>query len=433
MYSLGGLTAEDAKTNGLGNLTMQLLTRGTKTLSAQQIAEFFDSTGGSIGTICGNNTWAWNASCLTRDFDKTFTTYADIVNNPAFADNETSDMKRRIVAGIDAEDADWSAQAGRFFKKEFFGPGGSPYQFLPIGTKQNVEKFTAQQARDWYEQKMLTAPRVLAVFGDVDSEHVRQMAQDLLGKGPKLAEPAHPGLPSKQTPPVTGTPAINVVDVKVQKTDQQLAGVIIGFKSDSVIGDPANYPLDVINTLTAGFTYPTGYIFETLRGLGLVYVAADRNVPGRDSRLPGTFEAYAGCGPENVNKVVELTLQNIARVEGTEKDVDMDWFKRAKELMIVADAMENETPAAQAQLAAVDEVLGLGYDYHSQFADHVRAVTLGQVQEMARRRLAECIVTISTPRPELVQVKPGVRTYGSFPPVDLAPKGVQHDVGGGGK
>ena len=86
------------------------------------------------------------------------------------------------------------------------------------------------------------------------------------------------------------------VDVEVQKTDQELAGVIIGFKTDSVIGDPANYTLDVIDTLTSGFTYPTGYIFETLRGLGLVYVADARNVPGRDSSLPGTFEAYARAG-----------------------------------------------------------------------------------------------------------------------------------------
>ena len=29
MYSLGGVTAEDDQTNGLGNLTMQMLQRGT--------------------------------------------------------------------------------------------------------------------------------------------------------------------------------------------------------------------------------------------------------------------------------------------------------------------------------------------------------------------------------------------------------------------
>jgi zinc protease len=430
MYSLGGLIAEDAKTNGLGNLTMQTLMRGTSTRNAQQIAEFFDSIGGAMSASCGNNTWSWSATCLTKDFDKAFDAYADVVNNPAFPEDQTRDMKRRIEAAIGAQDADWTSQAGRFFKKEFYGPMNSPYQFQIIGTADNVEKLTSEQMRDWYQQKVQKSPRVLAVFGDIDPDHVKQTAADLLGKGEKHPQPQNPQEPQIQSGATSTTPAIEVTDVKVQKTEQQLAGVIIGFKSDSVIGDPQNYTLDVIDTLTSGFTYPTGYIFETLRGLGLVYVADAHNVPGRDAKFQGTFEAYAGCDPANVNKVIELTLENIARVEGTPQDVNMDWFKRSKELIVVADAMENETPAAQAQMAAVDEVLGLGYDYHTQFADQVRAVTLGQVQDVARRRLRQCIVTISTPQPQLVSVKQGVRTYSTFPPVDLPPKGVQHDVGG---
>ena len=39
MYSLGGLTAEDEKTNGIGNLTMRMLMRGTTFRSANQLAE----------------------------------------------------------------------------------------------------------------------------------------------------------------------------------------------------------------------------------------------------------------------------------------------------------------------------------------------------------------------------------------------------------
>lgn len=434
MYAVGGLTAEDPQTNGLGNLTLHMLTRGTKTRNAQQIAEFFDSIGGDVSATCGNNTWAWDASFLNKDLDKAMAAYADVVNNPTFPEDEASAMKKRVIAGIAAQDADWFAQASRYFRAQFFGPMNSPYQFLAIGTQKNVESFTTQQMRDWYEKKVLAAPRVLAVYGDVDPDHVKQLAADLFGKGAKHPEPQHPAEPAGQeAAQASETPSVNVIRVAVQKTDQELAGVVIGYKSDSVIGDPTNYTLDVIDTLTSGYTYPTGYIFETLRGMGLVYVADARNVPGRDTSLPGTFEAYAGTGPQNVNKVVELILENIARVEGTPKDVNMDWFKRSKELMVVADAMENETPAAQAQMAALDEVLGMGYDYHKQFPDKIRAVTLEQVQQVAHQRVRECVVTICTPRPDLVDIKPGVRKYDSFPEVDLAPKGVTHDVGAGGK
>ena len=83
LYSLGGVTAEDAKTNGLGNLAMEMLPRGTKTRSAQQISEFFDSIGGDLDTKCGNNSWIWNATCLREDFAKAFEVYADVVNNPS--------------------------------------------------------------------------------------------------------------------------------------------------------------------------------------------------------------------------------------------------------------------------------------------------------------------------------------------------------------
>jgi hypothetical protein len=38
-------------------------------------------------------------------------------------------------------------------------------------------------------------------------------------------------------------------------------------------------------------------------------------------------------------------------------------------------------------------------------------------------------VTISTPDPDAVTIKPGVRTYNSFPTVDLTPRGVQHATG----
>ena len=65
-------------------------------------------------------------------------------------------MKKRIAAAIAGQDADWTAQAMRFFKKEYYGPLDSPYQFQPSGTEQNFEGFTTGQVRDWYEKHVLS-------------------------------------------------------------------------------------------------------------------------------------------------------------------------------------------------------------------------------------------------------------------------------------
>jgi zinc protease len=435
MYSLGGVTNEDAGNNGIGNLAMQMLPRGTTTRNADQIAEFFDSIGGSIESACGNNTWYWNSSCLKSDFDKTMEVYSDIVNHPSFNDTELAEMKQRVDAQISSEDADWTAQATRFFKHEFYGPKGSPYQFMPEGTSENVDKLTVDQLRDWYNTKVLAAPRVIAIYGDIDLDHTEAVVRKTLGSGPvvgsmKLVVERVPvALTAADTQPNSATPSVNVLAVKVQKTQQALAGVVIGYNSNSVQGDLANDVLDVAQTMAGGWGYPTGYLFETLRGRGLVYVVQDENRPGRDARYRGDFEVFAGCDPTKVNEVVEQILLNIARLQGTNADMQEDWFNRSKLLITTADALDNETPEAQASSAALDELFGLGFDYHKQFAPGINGVTLDQIRAVAAARLRDCVVTISTPNPDAVKIDTGIRTYASFPTVDLTPRGVQHATG----
>ncbi len=434
MYALGGLTAEDAASNGLGNFTMQMLPRGTKTHNAEEIATFFDSIGGEMTSGCGNNSWFWNATCMKGDFDKAFAQYADVVANPAFPEKEVPLMKQRVVAQIHGEDADWSAQAFRYFKQEYFGPWKSPYQFVPIGTEANVKAFAVDQMRNWYTSHVLNSRRVLAIYGDVDLDKARAMAGQLLGglPSPKPGDDARP--PVQGTPAVPQvTPTAEVERVAVQKTDQELAGVVIGYHAKPIIGDPDEYALAVAHTITGGYTYPTGYLFETLRGRGLVYVVYSQVSSGRSPALPGTFFVFAGCDPAKVNEVVDLILENIARVQGTPEDINVQWFNRSKELINLADALDHETPAQQATTAALDELYGLGYDYHARFPRNISAVALAQVQSLARRRLRQCVVTISTPLPDAVKIKPGVRRYSSFPPVELTPRGIQHDTGGASK
>ena len=93
--------------------------------------------------------------------------------------------------------------------------------------------------------------------------------------------------------------------------------------------------------------------------------------------------------------------------------------------------MNNETPAAQASQAALDELYGLGYDYHQHFAERINAVKLPDVPAVARGLLRDCVITVSTPKPDGVNKTTGKREYSSFPPVDLTPRGVQHDRRGG--
>lgn len=425
MFALGGVSVESADNNGIGNLAMSMIQRGTGEQNKTDVAAIFDSIGGELSTSCTRNYWNWSATCLGEDFEKAFTAWAEMINKPSFDPAELRGMKERIAGDIAGQDANWEDQALHFFRQKFY-QSQSPYRFAPEGSTDNLKAFTVDQVKQYYWDTVMKAPRVIAIYGDIEPAKARQLATQWLGTGDKLPE-TKKLVPRKVDPPADHRPQVDVLRVEVQKTEQSLAGVVLGYESNSQYNSPANPALTVGDAMASGYGYPTGYLFETLRGKGLVYTAYAQDLPGRSDELPGTFVAAAGCDAGKVNDVVDLMLLNIARLQGTPADLQQDWFERSKQMIIVGQAMEVETADHQALQAATDELFGLGFDDHNQFADRIKAVKLDDVREVARDRLRACVVTISTPNPELVKVKPGVRVYDAFPSVDLTPTGVKHD------
>jgi zinc protease len=305
----------------------------------------------------------------------------------------------------------------------------SPYQFMTIGTKENVEQFTPDQIRQYYNENIIKPRRVLAVYGDIDIDKARAAVEKSFGRATGPGSKADGMLgQNNASAAASGQISIKVKEVKLNQTPNPQTGVILGFNSKSWVGDPDNYPLYVADCMCSGYGYPTGYIFEILRGRGVVYDANAMIFPGRSRELPGTFIAYAGCDAKNADQCIDVILENIARLQGKPEDMQVDWFERSKQLITTADALNNQTAAEQAQTAALDELFGLGYDFHEHFAQRINAVQISDVQRVARTRLGECIVTVTTDHPEVVKSKEGTRTYSKFPPVDLTPKGVTHDA-----
>ena len=92
--------------------------------------------------------------------------YGDLVNDPTFADAELKPMKDRMAAAIAGEDADWTAQASRFFKKEFYGPLNSQYAI--VGTERNLKSFTADQVSGWYHKDETPVVIIQVAWGGWD-------------------------------------------------------------------------------------------------------------------------------------------------------------------------------------------------------------------------------------------------------------------------
>ena len=384
----GGVLAETKADNGLATLAMTLSTRGGRTHNAEQIASFFDSAGGSITGKSGNNSFYWQATVLRDSFDKALEIFAESIFTPKFENKELDIIRPMILAGIKRTDEHWHGQLNRFFRGKFFT--GSAYGMMTTGTADVVGKATVEQIRRFHVHNMLTAPGVLAVYGQFDPDRARARITQLFAPvaGP-VARTEFGGKLRAVAP---------AGELHVLKTDKEQAGVMIAVPGMKLT-NPDRYAITVLDTIISGFHLPSGWMHDELRGKQLVYVVHSYNWAGL---APGAFMTYAACQPEKAPEVVRIITKNLrkaAQYTPTQKEIDL-----AVNTILTAEVLESQSMSDLAMAAALDELYGLGHDYRKKIEKLYRAVTPDDVLRVGKKYLSGgYVVTVTTPKPELFE------------------------------
>ena len=88
-----GASAEDASKAGLADITASMLTKGTKTRTATQIAESIEFLGGSINSGAGWNSSFVSVTVTSDKVAQAMAILADVVLNPKFDEKELDLLK----------------------------------------------------------------------------------------------------------------------------------------------------------------------------------------------------------------------------------------------------------------------------------------------------------------------------------------------------
>ena len=97
----------------------------------------------------------------------------------------------------------------------------------------------------------------------------------------------------------------------------------------------------------------------------------------------------------NLPKVEEIIQQNLKRL--TVEPVPDSELEKAKETLLVGLKLGRETLSGQASDAALNEVLGLGWDYSQHYPDLVKAVSANQIKDLARKLFAHTMIARTLP------------------------------------
>ncbi len=363
----GGVLAETATNNGLTQLTAKMLLQGTKQRSAEQIATEIESVGGSIDVYGGNNSFGLNLEVMRDDLGPAFDLLADVIRRPIFPP-ELFERERQVQLAIIKGQRDHLLQsAGRLMRRALFGE--QAYGLDASGSEVGVQHLQIPELQSFHRRFVCPNNCVLAIFGDVETDRVREEVERALGDWTRhdLAHAAGAG--AEITRPKRTS----------EKREKKQAVFLIGFPG-STVQAPDRFALELIQEACSDLG---SRLFLRIREkLGLAYYVGAQNFLGL---VPGYFAFYAGTARENLEQV-EAELWNeveTLRQEG----LSAEELQRAKAKVIGQKKIARQDLGSLAMIVALDELYGLGFASFDRDDVQFEAVTAEDILAAAQNYL----------------------------------------------
>lgn len=170
-----GAEHDQPATAGLANLTARALEAGTSSLSADRIAWEFEQLGAEL-----NVSVAWDAVVLsvtvsTARIEPALALLAEIVTNPALADDEIGRLRGEQLAELAQRRAEPRTLASDMASRFIFVPD-VPYSRPLVGTPASVRHLTAGHVRDFYALHWHAGAAGLIAVGNLDHDAIMNLA-----------------------------------------------------------------------------------------------------------------------------------------------------------------------------------------------------------------------------------------------------------------
>ncbi len=399
MQLLAGHAYAPPEKAGLAMMTAGLLREGTKTRSSQQIARAVDGAGGRLEASAGNDVATVSMTFLKSYADLGFELMADIVQNPAFAEEEIERQRQQVLSGLQVQYASAQYLAGAAAARNILGM--HPYAWPGDGTPDTVAALRREDIVAFYERHYAPNRAWLVIAGDLSPAEGFALAGKWFGNWKKQgpADEPLPGAPEPQA-------RVLVIDMPTENQTQIAVGQP---------GVPRNHPdyiaLQIGNQIFGG-SFNSRLNMKLRANEGLTYGASSYFEP---SRFAGIFEASTFTRTEKTAEAIQMLVDLLK--EFRENPATDGEFEEAKAFLSGSFAIATETASSVASRVLTAEVHGLGSDYWQKYRERLDKTTRAEVEAAVRRFLKPDRLSITA----VGNAKEFAKALEAFGPVRVIP------------
>ncbi|GAA0332191.1 pitrilysin family protein [Bacillus carboniphilus] len=300
-----GSRNETLKDNGISHFLEHMFFKGTKTRSAREIAESFDSIGGQVNAFTSKEYTCYYAKVLDTHAFYALEVLADMFFNSTFEDGELQKEKNVVYEEIKMYEDTPDDIVHDILSKAIYGSHSLGYPIL--GTEETLQTFNGDSLRDYMNKRYTPENVVISIAGNISEDFIKE-AEGYFGDyhvtQTDADEEAVPGFHNQ---------------FFTRKKDVEQAHLCLGFNGYPV-GHENIYGLIVLNNILGGSM--SSRLFQEVREQrGLAYSVFSYHTSYKDS---GSLTIYGGTGAKQLDtlyETIDQTLKVLKRDGVTEKEL----------------------------------------------------------------------------------------------------------------
>jgi predicted Zn-dependent peptidase len=376
-----GSRFENTKNNGISHFLEHMFFKGTKTRTAREIAESFDSIGGQVNAFTSKEYTCYYAKVLDTHAPYALEVLADMFFNSTFDENELLKEKNVVLEEIKMyedtpDDIVHDMLSRASFQSHELG--------LPIlGTEETLHSFTGNTLRDYMNNHYVPEEVVVSIAGNIDESFVKQV-EEFFGSYTT----------NSIVTPEMQTPVFHPEKLSRKKETEQ-AHLCLGFPGLS-LKDKRSYSLIILNNIF-GSSMSSRLFQEVREQRGLAYSVFSYHSAFVDN---GIFTIYGGTAPHQLDELYD-TIKNIVD-DLNENGITEKELKNSKEQIKGNLMLSLESTNSRMSRNGKHELI-LGY--HRSLDDMVESidnVKKEQVDELIKSIFLEnCSASLVSPTGEL--------------------------------